>query len=389
MPIFFNGPGGGGAAGYVYPSSCIENPILTDAGGKISIRWTDPDAVMLNGEALSEWEGTVIVCKQGSEPQSIDDGVIVCESGTKNQYKDSPLITDIGGLGYYYGIFPYTKDYVVNTDKANIVYYNGGSLEDSSWTKIASASADGSAPIRWNIGDKKTVLLSGDVNGVFEVQLADFAFYDKSDGSGKAGIVFTFTKNIIIASATYGQKFNDTTLQKANMLNDELEKIKNSLPGELQTVIKEVKVQNACGTTRLISGGGSSAQYGPFANAVKTINAKLFPPSYAEVMNGGTFTRKYADNNKSKDEVVKEGSTLELYKYGAADNLTGMPLDKGSETFTRTVYSTYSGYYPGYIYIKSYSIDNGKLSVKDHSLSYMYDINGTGATMGLCPMFCV
>ena len=58
-------------------------------------------------------------------------------------------------------------------------------LEDCTWTEIAAMSESGGANGYWHVGDKKTITLSGEVNGIFEVQIADFDFYDKADGSGK------------------------------------------------------------------------------------------------------------------------------------------------------------------------------------------------------------
>lgn len=268
-------------------------------------------------------------------------------------------------------------------------------LEDCTWTEIAAMSESGGANGCWHIGDKKTITLSGEVNGAFEVQIADFDFYDKADGSGKAGIVFAFTKNIINdADASYGQRFNYGSTGKINMLGDELSIIKASLPSELKALIKTVKIRNANGTTGLLPGSGP--HYGPRPNCVETTDADLFPPSYAEITNGGTFYRNCiaTTSSSTQRELVKEGPALELYKYSMSDNLAGTPLDKGGSTFLRTVYSTFSGYYPGYIYIKGYSINaEGKIVTLDCSLSQDFygdeNVTGTGATMGLCPMFCV
>ncbi len=272
-------------------------------------------------------------------------------------------------------------------------------LQDCTWAEISQLSEAGGAKGYWHIGDKKTVTLSGEVNGSFEVQVADFDFYDKSDGSGKAGIVFAFTKNVIDASASYGQRFNlalGFSHAETDMLGDELAKIKSSLPSDLQSAIKKVTVRNACGTSGLLAGSGP--HYGPRSGAVVSItDVELFPPSYAEVTNGGSFTRNYINSSydNTRTETVREGEALGLYKYSASDDLTGTPLDKGGGTFLRTVYSTFYGYFPGYIYIKGYGINNGKISISDSTLSYTLslddseNINGTGAKLGLCPMFCI
>lgn len=326
MPIILNGPGGGGAAGYVYPSGCVENPVLSDANGKISIQWADPDEIMLNGVAISEWKGTVIVCKQGARPQSVDDGVVVCESTVKNQHKESPLVTDVGGIGYYYGFFPYTKDYVVNTDAANVVYYNGGLLEHSSWDKIAAAAADGSASVRWNVGDEKTIILSGAYNMELTLQIAGF-------NHDTAGSVTFRSKNSIGASKYRGSSYNVSNINY--LLRGDF---KNSLPEDLRSKLK--------------SKYSSGVAY------------EIFLPSVSEVNGIG-----YRPNANSSSLTV-EGAQYPLFA-----NETLRP--GGSKWWTRSIMSDTSfGYYNyGYYYVdESYRVTNYKTNDFTNDTYYSYDL---------------
>lgn len=407
MPVLIKG-GGGSGGGYKYQLGNIKNMDYSYNRQKLLLKWKDPDNLVIGGSNISEWQGTIVVCKQGSPPKSIEDGIIVTDISTKDAYKESSLeiqkVGEVGGEGYYYGIFPYTKDYVVNVDEANIIYWNFPSLQDMSWTEINQVVTQGNHANYWEVGQKKSISLTGDVTGNFEVQVADFDFYDRTDGRGKAGIVFTFTKNVIEdASVDRGQVYNSSGMNggsSINMLEEEITKVRNSMPSELVPLIKKVNAVCSCGTTKLIVGGGANGVYGPGPNAVNQCrNSDIFPPSYAEVTNGGSFARRYAVSYSGYgDETVKEGSALELYKHGNLDDLSSGPLDKNGKGFLRTVYSTFQGYHPGYIYMKTFELNSEKkVSIGDVSLNYsLYsdsssDIKcvGTGGTAGLCPMFCI
>lgn len=279
----------------------------------------------------------------------------------------------------------------------------GRRLEDCTWQEIDQMSEIGGANGYWHVGDKKTVTLSGEVNGTFDVRIADFDFYDKTDGSGKAGIVFAFEKNVIEdAHVNYGQNYSwyYPNNKDIDMLGDEIKKIRDSMPEELLSVIKKVNAACSMGSTGLRVGGGAAGVYAPGSSDVDANkNADIFPPSYAEVMNGGYFTRNYWYNHSNKTgKKVEEGRALELFKHDKSDNLKDTALDKGGRGFLRTVYSTWQGHEPGYIYIKTFEINSEqKIVIKDVSLNARFysdssrDVRcvGTGGTYGLCPMFCV
>lgn len=154
----------------------------------------------------------------------------------KNQYRDTGLTLNIGGSGYYYGVFPYTKDYVVNVDKANIVCaldvgYNEA-LENASWSDIAYISEDGRADQIWKVGDEKEIVLKGDYNLGITVQIAGFNHDNLVDG-GKAGITFV-SKQVIAPTDLTGGSYPNTNMYK------ETEKIYGSLPDDLKGVVKAV-----------------------------------------------------------------------------------------------------------------------------------------------------
>lgn len=109
MPILSNFPGGSGSGGGI-ALAAVSNIATLAASGKIYIKWTDPDDMVVADSTLAEWGGTLLVRKAGSMPTSRRDGTIVIDSTTRNQYSNS-YFCDSGlsdGTTYYYKFFPYT-----------------------------------------------------------------------------------------------------------------------------------------------------------------------------------------------------------------------------------------------------------------------------------------
>ena len=90
MPILSNFPGGSGSGGGI-ALAAVSNIATLAASGKIYIKWTDPDDMVVADSTLAEWGGTLLVRKAGSMPTSRRDGTIVIDSTTRNQYSNSYL----------------------------------------------------------------------------------------------------------------------------------------------------------------------------------------------------------------------------------------------------------------------------------------------------------
>ena len=113
------GSGGGGGIPLAQPTSVS----LTNADEAVTIKWTDPADVTLDGATLAKWSGTLVVRKAGSAPTSKTDGVVVVDSKTRDAYK-SIGFKDTGltnGTKYYYGIFPYSTGNVYTYDYTNSI----------------------------------------------------------------------------------------------------------------------------------------------------------------------------------------------------------------------------------------------------------------------------
>lgn len=358
MPIFVHGSGGGGAAGYKYQSKDVAGLSYSrNADGSLTLNWSDPEDV---GPA-AEWKGTVVVCKEGEPPKSIDDGEVVCESAVKNQYRDIGLVLNIGGPGYYYGIFPYTKDGVVNTDEANVVYIpNAGynvALENASWSDIACISSQGIADQVWSVGDEKEIVLSGDYNGSITMQIAGFN-HDNLASGGKAGITF-LSKQLLGAEQMNEKRTGYFWWGDSMMRNDRMPKIRGALPAGLQKVIKTIIKASA----------GTKGQYE--SNGVHTTEDDVFIPSLSEIFDSAALDKKCPSSQSLDTEFAKsDGTKYQLFETDV--DVKKNALSGGeAEWWTRSG-CVYSG--TGFLYIKK---DAG-IYVKNHY-----------ASSGVCFGFCV
>lgn len=132
MPIIFNFPTGGGSGSGVALATVSDISTLT-ASGKVYVKWTDPEDIIVSEAPLATWAGTLLVRKAGSMPASRRDGVTVVDSKTRNAYQ-SQYFCDSGlsdGITYYYKFFPYSTDGVY-TDN-----------EDDEFTAVPNAVAPG------------------------------------------------------------------------------------------------------------------------------------------------------------------------------------------------------------------------------------------------------
>ena len=109
MPILSNFPGGSGGGGGL-ALAAVSNITTLTSSGKVYIKWTDPDDLVVAESTLASWGGTLLVRKAGSMPTSRRDGTVVIDSTTRNQYSNA-YFCDSGlsdGTTYYYTFFPYT-----------------------------------------------------------------------------------------------------------------------------------------------------------------------------------------------------------------------------------------------------------------------------------------
>ena len=251
----------------------VKNVDIKSGVGKVSIKWTDPDDTTYENYTFIKWKGTILVRKKDSAPSNMNDGVVLINSIIKNQYKDTAYEdNNLEDGNYYYRFFVYSEDKVYN-DSSNMIYNTNVMNVDpvfgnNSWEQIANASESDNIPSTWKVGDEITIQLSGSFNEPITLQIWDFKHFDKSDGTGKAGICFGMkhlmkNKQQMNSSDTNSGGWNNCNMKKTVMNN-----IYNSIPVEIRNHIKEVK-------TYANRGGDSSSS--------QACTDKVFLPGFKEL----------------------------------------------------------------------------------------------------------
>lgn len=168
MPILSTFPGGSGTGGGGLTLAAVTGIKTLTASGKVYVKWTDPEDMVVAGSTLAAWGGTLLVRKAGSMPSSRRDGTVVLDSKTRNAYQNSYFcdsgLTD--GVTYYYKFFPYTT--------ANA--YTDSTDDEFSATPTAQVEGIGS----WNVTNMAASSEAGD--GKMTIKWTDPAATITSDG---------------------------------------------------------------------------------------------------------------------------------------------------------------------------------------------------------------
>lgn len=178
MPIISNFPGGSGSGGGGLALAAASNIKVLTASGKVYVKWTDPEDMVVGDATLATWAGTVLVRKAGSKPTSRRDGTIVLDSKERDKYKTA-YFCDSGltnGVEYFYKLFPYSTSNTY-TD----------STEDE-FSAIPSAVA---------VGDVSGITLAAAGNGKLSIKWTDPAATEVNDGVTLA----TWASTIVVVKA--------------------------------------------------------------------------------------------------------------------------------------------------------------------------------------------
>lgn len=120
---FFNGTdwieietGGGGV-----PPSNVINPSIIVGDSQLTIKWDDPEDIVVDGQLISTWAGTKLVRKAGSFPTSPSDGVVLVDNKVRGAYASTGFVDSglTNGTTYYYQLFPYNDLGAANKNTAN------------------------------------------------------------------------------------------------------------------------------------------------------------------------------------------------------------------------------------------------------------------------------
>ena len=305
--------GGSSSSSKGFPPGDATN-ISVGSGIKcVKLKWTDPNNTIEGTTTLSTWQSTVIIRKEGSAPTSIKDGIVVLVNTTKNKYSSTPYTDSnvVVGKTYYYRFYTLSTDKVYN-DSTSMIYkvkilQFGSVLKNNAWEVINTASESGIASSIWNIGDEIDITLSGTYNETITLQIWDFNHFDKSDGSGKAGIVFGM-KNLMKAL----QQMNSSNINYGGwnnmfMRNTVMQNILKSMPSDLQKVIKEVNTY--------ANQGGYSTSSSPG----RLSKDKVFLPGLTEVYDQWPSQAATESNQKMFPIFTDNNSRIKKMNNGSGD----------------------------------------------------------------------
>lgn len=336
-----SGRGGVGVDIFV-PPAVVTNIKVTSEKEIVKFIWTDPEDITAEGVVVNEWEGTVIVVNKNNVPVDQNDGDVIYTSKVKNQHQTEAYVAsglDVGQK-YFYGIFPYSKYKVYNTDESQtgeftvlsvppvkpLAEYTLDELEIIA--QEGNVSSDGRS---WEIegvkyltiGDK-TAALDFTTQGQIDFLLADFLHDETPDGKKIPFSFFTATytaktKVIYGKRGKYMYYLNNSDLKQ--FVEGELY---NSMNEELKSKVVQVKKQADRGQ-----------QYSTEGKNVQSYNTYLWVPSGAEV--GATKNYVQVDwDGKLYPIFTSDSSKIRREQGGSAVDYFTTLINKGGSENTES-----------------------------------------------------
>ena len=287
-----------------FPPGDVSNVVITNGYKTVKLRWSDPNNTVNNGTTLSTWSSTIIVRKEGSAPTSIKDGTVVLTNTTKNKYSSTPYTDSnvVVGKTYYYRFYTLSTDKVYNDSTSMIKSIKAlaadSILKNNTWDQINAASESGMASSLWKVGDEIDITLSGTYNETVTLQIWDFNHFDKSDGSGKAGICFGM-KNLMEDDQIMNNSGSNTGgWNESDMRNTVMVNILNSMPSNLRNAIKEVNTYANAGNNSAASSVG------------KLCKDKVFLPGHTELFGTEDNNRQsITESNQKKFPIFTDNNS--------------------------------------------------------------------------------
>ena len=140
--------GGGGSS---FAPKDVTNASITNGNGKVSITWTDPDDVTLEGITLSTWAGTKLVMNESNYPTNENDGTVILNSTTRNQYQNTSYeVTDLtNNKIYYFALFPYSTDGIYNYSEAGRLLGKPSLVKLDPCTGMNATATMGKVTVTW------------------------------------------------------------------------------------------------------------------------------------------------------------------------------------------------------------------------------------------------
>lgn len=264
-----------------YPPALIDDVSISTSSNSITINFTWPNDTILGGDTLVQVSDIVCLIKKGDIPINIEDGYDNIQTITSKSVNSVTFSGLESETKYYIRFYVYGTNGECN-DSGEMIYEVTTSkpvdpvFGNNSWEVINEIAESGTASEYWSVGDEITITLSdSDYFGflydtTITLQIWDFNHYDKSDGSGKAGIVLG-CKDTIGSGYMKSNWSNDGGYGDSEIRSYYLDEVYINLPQQVKSIVKEVNIRTDIG------------YQGNYLDNTETISDKVFIPSLREV----------------------------------------------------------------------------------------------------------
>lgn len=228
----------------------VTNIQTTVASDKIYLKWEDPTDMILSGNTISKWNGTLLIRKVGGYPQNELDGIKIIDSKIRNAYKNTAYIDNniVAGTVYYYRFFPYTIENKFDYSSYNVIQCVPTSIElnpvfsENSWDNIVYACETHTVPETWAYADIKEIPINGNEHSNMFFGICGKEIDMLADGSGTAALTLCATSPLMFADVVPSDIYPWTQSNLKQSLLIQISNIDNPLRDAIKEVSKKTRV---------------------------------------------------------------------------------------------------------------------------------------------------
>lgn len=108
------------SGGGIAPSNVTDLRIKV-GNEKLTLFWSDPGDIIVEGQSICTWKGTKLVMKAGAYPENVKDGTLILDNQILDNYKENGFVVNNlnNGTTYYFTLFPYSSENAFNDSASN------------------------------------------------------------------------------------------------------------------------------------------------------------------------------------------------------------------------------------------------------------------------------
>lgn len=108
------------SGGGIAPSNVTDLRIKV-GNEKLTLFWSDPGDIIVEGQSICVWKGTKLVMKAGAYPENVKDGTLILDNQILDNYKENGFVVNNlnNGTTYYFALFPYSDTGATNISESN------------------------------------------------------------------------------------------------------------------------------------------------------------------------------------------------------------------------------------------------------------------------------